>query len=367
MPTPSRPSPPVAAAPRAAARGRGGRALAWLFAAVAAGPGVGSAPVAAVADAPPQAPPAPLAAPKGRLFDPAFREGRPSEVLVDGDLPLLRGVVDAFVDVLEATHDLYLPQADEIALRDEIETAWTTMGDEERRFFDRVAIDRDRLRPVPGSKPDAAAVRAFSDGFVAALAPRTAAARKGWPTLVRRALERKAEVFSASPEPPVHGHALDAFEDTVLFAVGLARNSEVAPTPGQRLAVRPQLRATMDASGPAVRRVYARWHRVAALLKARWDAADEAGRLRVRYAVLKVFRRIAKLPVPSGPVVIDLPGYATLAAEVAGALNVPDAYTSGCANPGELLSAFLEGFDLSGKGAEGDLDTLLAYDRLFLR
>lgn len=317
----------------------------------------------------PSAPPAPAPAPApaakgdGRMFDPQFREGRAGEVLVEGEVPLHRGILDAFVDVLEGTQDVGLTLADETSLRDEIENAWPTMPERERRWFDQVSVDFDKLRPAAGASADAAAVRTFGDAFSAALAERTAGAKKGWPAVVARVLARKADTFSAEPAPAVTGNALDAFEELAVFLVCVARNSELAPTEGQRLAVRPQLRATMDASGPAVRRVYARMHRFVAFVKARWDRADETGRLKLRWAVLKSFRLIAKLPVPSGPVVLDLPGYASMAAEVAAAMNVPDAYASVFANPGDLLGAVLAGLGLDAK----DLEPALGYERLFLR
>ncbi len=312
----------------------------------------------------PSAAPAPAPAPKGdgRLFDPQFREGRAGEVLVEGEVPLQRGILDAFVDALEGTQDVGLTLADETALRDEIENAWPRMPERDQRWFDRVSVDLDKLRPTPGKPADAGAVRAFGDAFGGVLAER-AGAKQGWPAVVARVLARKADTFSTDPAPAVNGNALDAFEELAVFLVGLARNSELVPTEGQRLATRPQVRATMDATGPVVRRVYARMHRVVAFVKAKWDAADDAGRLKVRWAVLQAFRRIAKLPVPQGAMVIDLPAYASMAAEVAASLTVADAYASVFANPGELLGAVVGSLGVDPK----DLEPALAYERLFLR
>jgi len=312
----------------------------------------------------PSAPAAPAPAPKGdgRLFDPQFREGRAGEVLVEGEVPLQRGILDAFLDALEGTQDVGLTLADETALRDEIENAWPRMAEREQRWFDRVSVDLDKLRPVAGKPADAAALRGFADAFGAALAERVDA-KHGWSAVVARVRARKADTFSADPAPAVNGNALDAFEELAVFLVGVARNSELVPTEGQRLATRPQVRATMDATGAVVRRVYARMHRLVAFVKARWDAADEAGRLKVRWAVLQAFRRIAKLPVPQGAVRIDLPAYASMAAEVAAALPIADAYASVFANPGELLGAVVGSLGVDPK----DLEPALAYERLFLR
>lgn len=319
--------------------------------------------VPAAADEPSAPPAAPAPKGDGRMFDPQFREGKAGEVLVEGEIPLQRGLLDAFVDSLEATQDVGLTLADETALRDEIENAWPTMPEAEKRWFDQVSVEFDKLRPAPGGAADANAMRAFAAGFATAMTERTSGAKKGWGAVVARVLARKAETFSAEPAPAVSANALDAFEEFAVFLVGIARNSELAPTEGQRLAVRPQVRATMDASGAVVRRVYARMHRFVAFVKARWDAADEAGRLKVRWAVLQAFRRMAKLPVPQGAVLIDLPGYAVMAGEVAGALNAPDAYASVFANPGELIGAVLAGFGLDAK----DPEPALGYERLFLR
>jgi hypothetical protein len=297
------------------------------------------------------------------MFDPQFREGKAGEVLVEGEVPLQRGILDAFVDTLEATQDVGLTLTDETALRDEIENAWPTMPEAEKRWFDQVSVDFDKLRPAQGAAADANAMRAFAASFSPALSDRVSGAKKGWGAVVARVLARKAETFSAEPAPAVNGNALDAFEELAVFLVGVARNTEQVPTEGQRLAVRPQVRATMDASGAVVRRVYARMHRFVAFVKARWDAADEAGRLKVRWAVLQAFRRIARLPVPQGPVLIDLPGYAVMAGEVAAALNLPDAYASVFANPGELVGAVLSGFGLDPK----DPEPAIGYERLFLR
>lgn len=319
--------------------------------------------VPAAADEPSAPPPAPAPKGDGRMFDPQFREGKAGEVLVEGEVPLQRGLLDAFVDSLEATQDVGLTLADETALRDEIENAWPTMPEAEKRWFDQVSVEFDKLRPAPGAAADANAMRTFAAAFSTALTERTSGAKKGWGAVVARVLARKAETFSAEPAPAVNGNALDAFEELAVFLVGVARNSELVPTEGQRLAVRPQVRATMDASGALVRRVYARMHRFVAFVKARWDAADEAGRLKLRWAVLQAFRRIAKLPVPQGAVLIDLPGYAAMAGEVAATLNVPDAYASVFANPGELVGAVLSGFGLDPK----DPEPAIGYERLFLR
>jgi hypothetical protein len=313
-------------------------------------------------EAPPPAAPAPHA--DGRLFDPQFREGRPTELLLEGDPPLLRGTLDALIDAVETAEDVALTLAEEQAIRDEVENAWPTMADAERRWFDRVSTERDRMRPALGATVDAAARDAYLKTFVADLAARTGAAKpKAWAAVVRRAAERRAKPFSPEPAPAGDTGAIDAFEELVVFLVSVARNSELTPTEGQRAAVRPSIRETMDASGPAVRRIYARMGRFWGFVRARWDGSDEVARLRLRWSVEKFFRKIAKLPVPQGAVILDLPGYATLAAEVAAALNAPDAYTSAFANPGDLVGAVAEGLGLDPK----DLEAAFTYDRLFLR
>ncbi|MCC7138599.1 MAG: hypothetical protein IT460_09265 [Planctomycetes bacterium] len=313
------------------------------------------------ADEPPAAPAPP---PGGRMYDPRFREGTPSDVLVAGDTPLLRGTVDAFVDLIEARHDVTLTATEEQTVRDGLETAWPKMDDDERRWFDRQAAALARIRPAPGAAYDAAAAKPWLDAFATDLDARVSkASSHAWEGAVRRAVDRKSVAFSAAPDPSVSVAAQDAFEELVVFFVGLARNADAAPTEGQRIAVRPSVRRAMDASGPVVRRHYARMGRLWALVKARWDACDDAGKLRMRWAALRLFRRVAKLPVPEGTVVLDLPGYATMAAEVAAALNAPDAYTSAFANLGETIGAVVDGLGLDAK----DLEPAFAVERLSLR
>jgi hypothetical protein len=59
--------------------------------------------------APAPAPPAP--APAGLMYEPRFREGKPGDVLADATSPLLRGDLDAFVDLFEAAYDVALSPA----------------------------------------------------------------------------------------------------------------------------------------------------------------------------------------------------------------------------------------------------------------
>jgi hypothetical protein len=307
-------------------------------------------------------PPPQADAGKGRMFDPRFREGAPTDVLVAGTVPLTRGVVDTFVDLVESVHDVALSAAEEQTIRDGLETAWPKLSEDEQRWYDRQVAARDRLRA--SGAPDPAATRAFVDAFRAALDARVAKASAGaWESAIRRAIERKSSPFSVMPMPQVSVADLDAFEELVVFLVGVARNSEAAPTEGQRIAVRPSVRRAMDQSGPTVRRHYARMHRLWPLVKARWDASSDEQRLRFRLAVLRLFRRIMKLSVPPVGTAIDLPGYAASAAEVASTMNAADAYTSAFANPGDVITTTVEGLGMAGN----DLEPVFAYDRLWLR
>jgi hypothetical protein len=320
------------------------------------------------APAPPPAPPAePSPAPepgKSRMFDPRFREGRPFDVLAAGTPPLLRGTVDAFVDYVEAAHVLALSAAEEQTIRDGLETAWPRLAEEDRRWFERQVAARDRLRPAPGAAVDTAGEQALLSVFLVTVTARVAKSGPGaWESAIRRAIERRAAPFSAAPPPSVSVADLDAFEELVMFLVSVARNSEVAPTEGQRIAVRPSIRRGMDASSPELRKSYARMHRLWPLVKARWDAATDEDRLKFRWAIVRLFRRIAKLPIPSGTVVIDLPGYASSAAEVAAAMNAPDAYTSAFANPSDVITTVVEGLGMDPR----NLEPVFVYDRLFLR
>ena len=125
-------------------------------------------------------------------------------------------------------------------------------------------------------------------------------------------------------------------------------------TAGQRQAVRADVKKAVDASGPAVRRHYARVHRLWRLVKARWDAADEAQRLRLRWAAVATVRRLERLSpfVPAHAEDEGLKGYARAAAETAGAMSLFEAYTTAFANPELLLSTAVEGAGLDPKDLE---------------
>jgi hypothetical protein len=331
--------------------------------------GLVAAPRAALGDEPSATPPpAPRPDhPATRMVDPRFREGRAADILVKGAAPLLRGTVDAFVDFLEAWHDITLAAAEEQTIRDAIETSWPTMTDEDRQWFSRQGAARDRMRPAPGTTAAAAdpeTAKGYLDAFGREFDARVAASPNGpWATVVRKALERKSTPFSMSPMPAVSVAALDAFEEMVQFLVTLARNDATPPTEGQRIAVRPSVRRAMDASGVVVHGRYARMPRLWSLVKATWDRSDDAGRLRFRWSVVKLFRRIAKLPLPQGTLVLDLPGYAQMANEVSIAINAPDAYTSAFSNLGETITAVVLGLGLDAK----DLEPAFNHERLGMR
>lgn len=296
------------------------------------------------------------------MFDPKFREGQPSDVLVKGDAPLLRGTVDALVDLIEAWLDLALTAEEEQTIRDGLESSWAKLGTEDKRWYDRQAIARERLRNVPPAEA-AEAKRALLQGFGVEVDARAAKQAKfAWADAVRRARARKVTLFSPTPEPAVPVAAVEAFESLVDFLVCVARNDPTVPTEGQRIASRPALKKAMDASGPAVRRHYARFDRLWLLVQARWDAADEAGKLRFRWAVLKFFRPIAHLPPLDPAQVIDLAAYARSADEVARSLSMFDAYTNAFANLGTMLTITVEGLGLDAK----DLEPAFSQDSLSL-
>src|SRR5262245_23248459 len=75
----------------------------------------------------------PAAKAEERMFEPRFREGKPGDVLVKGEPGLLRGSVDAFVDLSEASLDLAWSEKGEQEVRDAVETAFGTWKEEERR------------------------------------------------------------------------------------------------------------------------------------------------------------------------------------------------------------------------------------------
>jgi len=315
---------------------------------------------------PPPTPPrnsSPVAQGPGLMFDPRFREGSPSDVLVATGSPLLRGTVDAFVDLVEASVDAALPADEEQALRDGIETAWPRLTADDRQWLERCVDRKTRLARATqaGDSAGRADLGAFSGELGVRVEARPTAA---WKSVVRRALADRATPFTTTGTPPVSIAAASAFEALGSFLVCVARNDGEQVTEGQAQAVRARLRSAMDASGALVRGHYARLPRLWLLVKARWDASDAAAKMRTRWAAVKAFRRIAGLaefrPLPDEEALV---AYARAAREVWAQSSLFDLYTNAFANLDLLIGAALEGLGLE----PGDLERAFSTDPLTLR
>jgi len=326
-------------------------------------------PVAAAALPPPVAAPpvsgsgTPQGA--GMMFDPRFREGRAADVLVPGDAPLLRGSVDAFLDLVEAATETTLPEADEQALRDGVESDWKKAASEDRALFDDAVATREKAKAA-ALRGDAAMKRAAIAAFTDALFARASVKPTGpWQAVVRRAGAARLEAFGSAGEPVVSLAAVEAFEELVAFFTAVARNDGARVTEGQRLAVRSEkLKPELEGALPAARKRYAAVPRLWAFVKARWDGADADTKLRLRWAAVDLVRAIAKLPeVPADVRADGLQGYARAAAGAVETLPVFDTYTNVVANWDGVLAALLEGFGV----AKNDADSMFATDPLTLR
>lgn len=331
-------------------------------AAPAAGPG---APVLPPAPSAGGAPSSSSPQGAGLLFDPRFREGRAADVLVAGDDPLLRGAVDAFIDLVEAATDNTLSEADEQALRDGVEADWKKATAEDRLLIDGSVATRERLRAAVRSG-DSGAARAVVGSFTDEVSVRAAAKPTGgWQAVVRRAGARKLEAFTASGDPVVSLAAVDSLEELVLFYVGLARNDGARVTNGQRLAVRAEkVRPAIEGADPARRRHFAAMRRFWALVKARWDAADADTKLRLRWSATDLARAVAKLPEAAADMKAEgLEGYARAATQAAAALPVFEAYTNVFANFDAVVESLVTGFGM----AKTDVDVAFATEPITLR
>lgn len=301
----------------------------------------------------------------GLLVDPRFREGGPFDVLVASRDPLLRGAVDAFLDLVEAATDTTLPEAEEQALRDGIEAGWKSAPVEDRALIDDAVATRERLKAAARGG-DAAGMQAGLARFSDALATRAAAKPGGaWQGVVRRAGARKLEAFTASGAPVVSLAAVDSLEELLGFVTAIARNDGARVTDGQRLAVRAEkLRPAIEGGSPASRRRAAAMRRYWAFVKARWDAADPDAKLRLRWSAVELVRAIVKLPdVTPDAKAQGLPGYARAATEAAAASPVFETYTNLFANLDTVVTFIVEAFGM----AKDDVDAAFGTEPLTLR
>jgi hypothetical protein len=124
------------------------------------------------------------------MFEPRYREGSGGDTLAQGPPPLLRGHVDGYIDLLEASFDLGLGAADEQALRDAVEVTFGSWNGNDRQAFLELSQPIAGLR-VKGRAGDLAGLEAGQRAFLIALDRRIQAAPRDKPyRLVTEALER---------------------------------------------------------------------------------------------------------------------------------------------------------------------------------
>lgn len=280
------------------------------------------------------------------MVDPRFREGRPGDVLVKGEPSLLRGHVDAFIDLTEASFDLAWAAPAEQELRDALELAFAPWSASQRTELLDLVTPLTGLREK-GRAGDLETLRAGLRAFWIALDRRIAGApREKAHQLLTTGLERRQRAVWRGI-PAIQGSAADAWLEATLFLSTLGRNERFEPSGGQRQALLEQLDVDLHRQSEAVRERLRLFHRTWLLVKARWDQASEARRFALRFETVRLLARLLPpdkaLTVVAGP---DLPDYAREAARVSRVLEAYDAWSSVAHGPEATLEALTKGLDL---------------------
>jgi hypothetical protein len=278
------------------------------------------------------------------MFDPTFREGSGSDVLLEGPPPLLRAQLDGFVDLMEAAFALALAPDAEQALRDAYETWYAKSTETERVAFATLVAPRTALAAA-ARRGEAGVLDEGLQAFRRALDQRLSAAPGIVPhRLVRDLLvERQATPWPGMP--PVHAPAAAAWLEMVEFLVSLARNEDFEPTTGQVEALGRELAAPLHGLDLPIRTrlrdVYRTWLR----LEADWDRADVGRRLALRWKALDLLARA--LP-PERRIAVGKPGdlqtYARAAAALARTQSGYEAWSNFARQPAavfEIVDAWL--------------------------
>lgn len=281
------------------------------------------------------------------MFEPRLREGRGGDVLVSGSPGLLRGQLDAFIDLSEAAFDLAFTAPEEQALRDALEVRFTSWPAGERQSFVDLVAPITALREK-GRRGDLEGMRAGQRAFWIALDARIQAAPRDVPHgLLTQALEKRQRAAWRGI-PAIHAVAADAWLELTGFLVGLGRNETLEPTVGQRSTLNEELDRALHAQPEAVRERLRQVHRVWLLTKARWDAASQTQRFALRWQLVRLLARIlgpARLPEPAvGATPAD---YARAAREVASRMSPYDAWSNLARQPVATLEALLKGLDVA--------------------
>lgn len=280
------------------------------------------------------------------MVEPRFREGRPGDVLVKGEPSLLRGHLDAFVDLSEASFDLCFAAPTEQALRDALELSFGGWKAAERSAFLELVTPLTGLREK-GRAGEIDALKAGLRAFWIALDRRISAApREKAHRLLTEALERRQRAVWRGI-PAIQGSAADAWLEATLFLSSLGRNEAFEPTAGQRQALETELDVGLHGQSEAVREKLRLVHRTWLLVKARWDDATVPQRLKLRFEAVRLLARL----LPAGRTLEvgasgDLTVYAREAARVHEALSAYDAWSSAAQNPEAALQALTKGLEL---------------------
>jgi hypothetical protein len=277
------------------------------------------------------------------MYEPVFREGKPGDVLVDGSPGLVRGDLDAFVDLTEAAFDVAIPAADEQSLRDTLEVGFgAAMGEKREAFLATVrplASIREALR-----KGDAAAARTGLEAFRRAVDQRLRDLPSSRASQVLEQVLGRRHETAWPGTPEVHGGAADAYVDLAAFVTSLGRNEAVEATPGQRQALVRDLDAAFRAKEAPLRERLRSAHRLWIYVKAKWRASADAQRFRMRWEGVKAVARVLppehRREVTEGP---ELADYARFAAAVAAPVGAFDALGNVARDPVALFEAVERG------------------------
>jgi len=272
------------------------------------------------------------------MYDPTFREGKPSDVLLEGPPPLLRAQLDAFVDLLEAAFALALAPDTEQALRDAFETWYEEAPQTERVDFATLVAPRSALAAA-ARRGESAVMSKGLEAFRRALdarlstAPGTLPHRKVRDVLV----QRQATPWPGTP--PVHAPAAAAWLEMVEFLVSLARNDDFEPTAGQVQVLERELASPLHGQDATTRARLRDIHRTWLRLKADWDRVDVGRRLVLRWKALDLLVRA--LP-PERRIEVGKPGdleaYARAASTLASTQSGYEAWSNLARQPDAVLA-----------------------------
>lgn len=271
------------------------------------------------------------------MFDPSFREGTPSDVLLDGPPPLLRAQLDAFVDLTEAAFALALAPEVEQGLRDALETWYDEAKEDERIAFATLVAPRSALAAA-ARRGDAVALSEGLQVFRRALDARLAAAPDTEPNRRVRDLLVHRQATPWPGTPPVSAPAAGSWLELVEFLTSLARNDDFEPTLGQVQVLERKLASPLHTESAATRTRLRDLHHTWLRLKATWDEADVGRRLVLRWKAIDLLVRA--LP-PERRIAVGEPGdleaYARAAATLARTQSGYEAWTGLSHNPEAVL------------------------------